>query len=51
MSRPAHAGVRSAGDPDRVRPLELSLLLASLLLVVGMAALVLGGLVARSADD
>jgi hypothetical protein len=41
---------RFGRDPDGVRPLELSLLLASLLLVLGMAALVLGGLVARSAD-
>jgi hypothetical protein len=51
MSRPAHAGVRSAGDPDRVRALELSLLSASLLLVATMVVLVLGGLVARSSSD
>ena len=51
MSRVAHASVRRPGDPDRVRPLELSLLLASLLLVAAMAAVLLGGLVAPPGDD
>ena len=51
MSRSAHAGVCSDRDPDRVRPLEFSLLMVSLLLVAGMAVLVLAGLVAHSADD